>query len=181
VPPPLWARSSPGLDEDSSEGGIGTTRTELEQQSEPATESLDRLGCCPRRYAAAIDDAQLVRAVNDAFYHAFETHNLDALSDLWERSERAMCTHPGWATLRGWGPIASSFVALFQSGQALQFILTDYHIEVVGDVAWVSVDENLLGDQAGATVAALNLFTRTRDGQWRMVGHHGSPVNATRP
>jgi ketosteroid isomerase-like protein len=133
------------------------------------------------RYAAAIDDTADVRAVNEAFYQAFEARNLDALSDLWERSERALCTHPGWATLRGWGSIAASFAALFQSGQALQFILTDCHVEVAGDIAWVSVDENLLGDQGGATVAALNLFSRAPDGRWRMVGHHGSPVNATRP
>jgi hypothetical protein len=61
----------------------------------------------------------------------------------------------------------------------LQFILTDAHAEVVGDLAWVSVDENLLGDQGGATVAALNLFVRA-GGRWRMVGHHGSPVSVVR-
>jgi ketosteroid isomerase-like protein len=103
------------------------------------------------------------------------------MSDLWERSDRALCTHPGWSTLRGWGAIASSFAALFQNGQALQFILTEQRVEVAGDVAWVSVDENLLGDQGGSTVAALNLFTRTAQGKWRLVGHHGSPVNLARP
>jgi len=121
-----------------------------------------------------------VRSVNEAFYAAFEARDLDAMSDLWERSERALCTHPGWPTLRGWGPIASSFMALFQSGQSLQFILTESRTEVVGDMAWVSLDENLLGDQGGSTVAALNLFTRSGDGTWRLVGHHGSPVNTAR-
>src|SRR4029077_1312597 len=97
------------------------------------------------------------------------------MSDLWERSERALCTHPGWSTLHGWGAIASSFAALFQNGQALQFILTDQRVEVIGDLAWVSVDENLLGDQGGSTVAALNLFARGPRGEWRMGGHPGSP------
>jgi ketosteroid isomerase-like protein len=124
-----------------------------------------------------IDDSQAVLEANQQYYEAFERRDLDALSDLWERSSRALCTHPGWATLRGWGSIAASFVALFQSGQALQFILTECQVEVVGDLAWVSVDENLLGDQGGATVAALNLFVRGTDGAWRMVSHHGSPVN----
>ena len=41
--------------------------------------------------------------------------------------------------------------------------------------AWVSLDENLLGDQGGVTVATLNLYVR-RDGSWRMVAHHGSVV-----
>ena len=82
--------------------------------------------------------------------------------------------------MRGWGAIAASFAALFQNGQALQFILTECRVEVAGDVAWVSVDENLLGDQGGSTVAALNLFTRSTGGKWRLVGHHGSPVNLAR-
>jgi hypothetical protein len=98
------------------------------------------------------------------------------MSDLWERSDRAVCTHPGWRTLRGWGPISASFYALFQGPEALQFILTDERANVVGDTAWVSLDENLLGAQAGSTVAALNVFVRTGGDGWRMVAHHGSVI-----
>lgn len=101
------------------------------------------------------------------------------MSDLWERSERAACTHPGWATLSGWGAISSSFAALFQGEQHLQFILTEERVHVAGELAWVTVDENILGDQTGATVAALNLFTRDDRGAWRMVVHHGSVVSSS--
>jgi hypothetical protein len=88
-----------------------------------------------------------------------------------------MCTHPGWATLRGWGPIAGSFFALFRDGH-VQFLLTDERAEVVGDTAWVSVDENLLGDQGGTTISAINIFVRPPgDGDWRLVCHHGSIIN----
>jgi hypothetical protein len=108
---------------------------------------------------------------------------MDAMSDLWERSERSTCTHPGWATLRGWGPIAASFFALFQGTRQMQFVLTEERAHVVGDLAWVSLDENLLGDQSGATIAAVNIFARAdgsrggEAGAWRMVCHHGSVVN----
>ncbi|MGH9123532.1 MAG: nuclear transport factor 2 family protein [Acidimicrobiales bacterium] len=122
-------------------------------------------------------------AANRRFYEAFENRDMDAMSDLWERSPRCSCTHPGWATLRGWGPIAASFFALFRDGE-VQFLLTDERAEVVGDTAWVSVDENLLGDQGGATISALNIFIRAGDvardhehGDWRLVCHHGSIVN----
>lgn len=118
-------------------------------------------------------------AANHRFYEAFEAGNLDAMSDLWERSDRSICTHPGWVTLRGWGPIAASFFALFQGPQSVQFLLTEERAQIVGDLAWVSVDENLLGAQGGATVAALNVFVRGEtDGLWRMVCHHGSVVNS---
>ena len=113
---------------------------------------------------------------NRAFYEAFERRDLDAMAELWEHSDRVTCIHPGWAALRGWGAVAASFFALFQGGGQLQFILTREHAEIAGDVAWVSVDENLLGDQGGATVAALNLFVRGGDRRWRLVAHHGSAV-----
>ena len=100
------------------------------------------------------------------------------MSDLWEHSDRATCTHPGWSTLRGWAGISASFFALFQGQQQLQFILTQEQAEVGGDLAWVSVDENILSDMAGGTAAAINLFVRTGDG-WRMVVHHASAVAAS--
>ena len=124
-----------------------------------------------------VEPAQQVLAANRAFYEAFEGRDLDAMSALWEHSDRARCTHPGWATLRGWGEIAASFFTLFQTTRSLQFVLTQEDVEVAGDVAWVSVDENLLGDQGGATVAAVNLFLRhPDDGRWLLVCHHGSVV-----
>ena len=136
------------------------------------------------------DDVEAVLAANRRYYEAFEGRDLDAMSDIWERSDRALCTHPGWATLEGWGAVAASFFALFQSGQQLQFVLTRERVTVAGDAAWVSLDENLLGDQGGVTVATVNIFVRpgaSREeatwsgrgaGGWRMICHHGSVVQA---
>jgi ketosteroid isomerase-like protein len=118
-----------------------------------------------------------LRAMNKAFYDAFEARDMDAMSDVWEHSDRSLCTHPGWATLRGWSKVSASFFALFQNRSPIQFIITNEKVVLQGDVGWVSVDENILGEQSGSTVAALNLFTRDPgDGQWRLVCHHGSVV-----
>lgn len=126
-----------------------------------------------------MDAAAEVRQANRTFYEAFEARDLDAMSAVWERSDRALCTHPGWATLQGWGAVASSFFALFQNAQSLQFILTQERVQVQDGVAWVAVDENLLGDQGGSTVAAVNVFVRDAStGRWRMVCHHGSVISA---
>jgi ketosteroid isomerase-like protein len=116
-----------------------------------------------------------VRAANQAFYDAFEARDLDAMSEVWEHSDRVSCTHPGWRTLRGWGAVSGSWFALFGGPGPLQFILTDEVVAVAGDVAWVTVDENLITADMGGTVAAINLFVR--DGErWRMVSHAGSAV-----
>jgi ketosteroid isomerase-like protein len=120
-----------------------------------------------------------VLAANEAFYAAFEQRDLDAMSNVWHHADDVVCTHPGWMPRHGWGPVAASWFALFTNGQHLQFILTDAHASVAGDLSWVSCIENILGDGAsGGSVAALNVFVRERD-QWKLVAHHGSPV-ATR-
>jgi hypothetical protein len=103
------------------------------------------------------------------------------MSKVWEHSDRVLCTHPGWASLHGWGRVAGSFFQLFQNAQRLQFILTNETVEIVGDTAWVSVDENILDSAGTTTVAALNLFVRepgAADG-WLMVAHHASPLSGS--
>jgi ketosteroid isomerase-like protein len=120
-------------------------------------------------------DVDAVQAAHRAFYDAFEARDLDAMSSLWEHSDRVVCTHPGWRTLRGWGAVSGSWFALFGGPEPLQFILTEEVVTVDGDTAWVTVDENLISADGGGTVAAVNLFLR--DGaRWRLVAHHGSAV-----
>jgi ketosteroid isomerase-like protein len=134
---------------------------------------------------------EAVRAANAAFYAAFEARDLDAMAEVWERTERASVTHPGWPRLSGWGKVAGSWDAIFRHTPFIQFVLTDERVDVAGDTAWVTLDENILqaadttddGDDrdvplSGARVAATNVFVR--DGErWNMVMHHGSPVGDT--
>jgi ketosteroid isomerase-like protein len=101
------------------------------------------------------------------------------MSRLWEHTDRVVCTHPGWASLRGWPKVSASFFALFQNAEHLQFILTNEEANVGGEIGWVSVDENILDADGATTVAALNLFTRNDYGEWQLVAHHGSPVTAS--
>jgi ketosteroid isomerase-like protein len=122
------------------------------------------------------DDVAAVEAANEAFYAAFEARDLDAMSDLWAHDPDVTCVHPGWTTLRGWGAVASSWAAIFSGPQQLQFILTGTGVVVLGDVGWVTGEENLLAGDGGATVAVINVFARDADGEWRMRAHHGAPV-----
>lgn len=120
-------------------------------------------------------DYDSVRAVNHAFYEAFEAGEADRLLGLWEHSARVQCTHPGWSILRGWDDVGGSWSAILEAPDRPQFVLTNEHIEVKGDVAWVTIDENILAMGGSATVSAMNVFVRT-DGEWKIVGHHGSMV-----
>lgn len=114
------------------------------------------------------------------YYAAFEARDLDAMSDVWVHDDTVVCTHPGWGTLHGWAAVAASWFGIFDQADPMQAFLTDQRVRVVGDVAWVSADENLLGvasDEVGTTVAVLKVLRRTDDG-WRLVVHHGSVVVA---
>lgn len=117
---------------------------------------------------------------NRRFYRAFEERDEQAMRDLWDHGARVVCTHPGWPMLRGWEAVAESWHAILSGPQIIQFILTDERVDVVGDLAWVTLDENLIDGGASGTVAALNLFARSDDTQWRMIAHHGSSVLSQR-
>jgi hypothetical protein len=124
---------------------------------------------------AADPGLEALLEANRTFYEAFEQRDIDVMSSLWEHSERVICTHPGWSALRGWGAVSASWFALFQGPAPLQFILTEVRAHVSGPVGWVCLDENLISEELGATVSALNLFVLTDEG-WRMVAHHASAV-----
>ena len=137
--------------------------------------------------AVAAEDE--VRAANGAFYSAFESGELDAMAEVWDRSDRARVTHPGWPTLYGWAKVLGSWEAIFANTEFIQFVLTEERMLVLDDVAIVTLDENILQTAgppedgavdtdalSGARVAATNVFVH--DGtRWRMVHHHGSPVS----
>jgi len=124
------------------------------------------------------DDLAAVTATNDAFYAAFEAGDLAALLALWEHGDEVVCTHPGWPALHGWEAVRASWERIGMGPGTQQFIITDARFRISGDLAWVTLDENLLGHRA-STVTSVNIFRRQADGRWLMVAHHGSPVMTT--
>lgn len=116
-----------------------------------------------------------VVSANDAFYDAHERRDLDAMRQVWEHSSRVVCVHPGWPILRGWPAVEESWRRILGGPGRNQFILTNSAITVHGDVAWVTVDENLVAGSTAGTIAATNMYVRDAQG-WKLVLHHGSPV-----
>ncbi|MGA9276077.1 nuclear transport factor 2 family protein [Ilumatobacter sp.] len=121
-----------------------------------------------------IDD---VLAVNDAFYAAHELRDIDAMREVWEHAARVVCVHPGWPILRGWELVEGSWAQIFAGAGRTQFILTNQSIDVGEDLAWVTLEENLVDRGETHAIAATNIFALTADG-WRMIAHQGSPVMA---
>ena len=120
-----------------------------------------------------VDDEVL--AANAAFYDAFERRSLEAMAEVWDHSDDVVCVHPGWPVLRGWPVVEESWRRILEGPGRIQFIVTNEAARVTGDVAWVTLDENLVDRTATGTIAATNIFVRHAGG-WKLVLHHGSPV-----
>ena len=118
-----------------------------------------------------------VLEANQAFYDAFEARDIDAMSEVWEHTDRVVCTHPGWGTF-GAGGDRGVVVHPVRQQRAPAVHRDRQRPEIDGDIGWVVCDENILGGGGGGgTVAALNLFAKRAGGRWRVpIAHHGSPV-----
>ena len=129
---------------------------------------------------AMTSEEQEVAAANEAFYAAVERGDLDALQDLWCAEETAVCVHPGAAPIHGTRNVLRSWALIMANTDYIQFFLTDVRVSVLGDVAVVTCQENVLTEvsetgDGNAVVVATNVYVR-RGGSWRAQVHHGSPV-----
>ena len=127
-------------------------------------------------------DEHDVLAANTSLYEAFETADVDRMTALWDdvEPEAVVCVHPGWPMLRGRDTVLRSWAAVMAGTDYIQFFLTDVRVSVLGDVAVVTCQENVLTEvsetgDGNAVVVATNVYVR-RGGSWRAQVHHGSPV-----
>ncbi|HEV8719047.1 MAG TPA: nuclear transport factor 2 family protein [Candidatus Binatia bacterium] len=129
-------------------------------------------------------DEQDVANANLAFYRAFESLDIKRMESLWVKDGEIQCGHPGWRILRGWKPVMESWRRIFENTPSIHFTLTDVKIEIHGELAWVTLYENLNsiveGQKVSASILATNIFQKSSDG-WRMIHHHGSTVAQSPP
>jgi ketosteroid isomerase-like protein len=124
-------------------------------------------------------DLDAILEANAAFYEAFQSLDLARMEAIWLHAPYIKCVHPGWSLLVGWGPVMESWQRIFAGTLEMRFTLSDAHVGVQGDLAWVVVTENIdtrtRDGKMEARVQATNVFER-RDGRWFLVHHHGSPI-----
>jgi ketosteroid isomerase-like protein len=129
-------------------------------------------------------EEQAVAQANEDFYRAFENLDMERMEAVWAKDVEVQCGHPGWRILRGWDPVMESWRQIFANTPKISFRLTDVSVEVRGELAWITLYENLNSSVEGQPVAALilttNIFRKGGDG-WRMIHHHGSSVAQSSP
>lgn len=122
---------------------------------------------------------KLLARANRAFYRSFEALDLDAMGRVWADDDEIQCIHPGWELLTGRECVMRSWELIFANTNSIRFDVTDLTLKIAGDMAWITAIENILSDAGGSRfrsqAVATNLFSR-RDGEYRMILHHASPV-----
>ena len=124
-----------------------------------------------------------LRAANEAFYAAFESLDIDRMTQLWARKANVTCVHPGWDVLIGHEAVMQSWRGIFEGTREIRFRAEVASITVGADLGWVVCREILLTTVQGSDVenamTAINTFA-LEEGQWRIAHHHASPVLAGR-
>lgn len=131
------------------------------------------------RRTEKMPDEQLVREVNERFYKAMNSGEIDEMDEVWADDAAAICVHPGREAIIGYERIRESWSMIFSATNSMSIAAGNEIITVVENIAWVSCIETIsMMIEGGLTAAAAqctNVFSR-RDGRWRMMVHHASPV-----
>ena len=116
-----------------------------------------------------VDD---VLSANEAFYDAFGTADMQAMSAVWASKAPVTCIHPGWNPVSGRKEVLSSWKGIIDSPSRPTIECVQSTADIYGDTAVIYCYETLHGGYLLAT----NIFVM-EDGAWRMVHHHaGGPV-----
>jgi ketosteroid isomerase-like protein len=119
-----------------------------------------------------------VLEANQEFYRAFSRGDFAAMSELWAKTAKIACLHPGARLLSGRSAVLSSFRELLAAAPAWKMVSRDASVHLFGEAAFVTCLE-ANGDQP-AHLAATNVFV-LEDGRWRMVHHHAGPLSVPEP
>ena len=128
-------------------------------------------------------DRQAVLEANRAFYEAFNARDVEAMADLWLRSDDATCVHPHRNVTVGHAEIQRSWRAILTNPQQPKIVFAAEDARVVGDIGIVAGREVV----AGVPIVATNIYQRvnsadltdnadTPSDTWLLIHHHGSPV-----
>lgn len=117
--------------------------------------------------------------VNNLFYRALGTRDLDLMSRVWVRDSRAGCVHPGWVILRSWEAIRQSWENIFDPEDQVDISLSDISLDIRGNTAWLTCTQQMIyikRDPVTYNISlSTNIFEKTEEG-WLMVIHHASPL-----
>ena len=115
--------------------------------------------------------------IEQQFYEAMQTGDIDKLMAVWSDDDDIACVHPGGPRVIGASAIRASFEAIFANGainaQPDKVRRVQSHSSAVHSVLERVQVMTKEGPQS-AWVIATNVYMKAAQG-WRLVVHHASP------
>ncbi len=119
------------------------------------------------------DDTNALLFANEAFYMAFQTHDMRAMDALWSDTQTVSCIHPGWPPLIGRDAVMESWLMLLANQAAPNITFSHPAATIIAGTGRVICYEAF----PEGTLVATNLFHHDGN-QWRMFHHQASPSSA---
>ena len=116
------------------------------------------------------DEAALL-FVNEAFYLAFQTHDMRAMDALWSNHHSVQCIHPGWPPLFGREAVMESWLRILSNRAAPNVTFSHAVASPLGEFGLVICHERV----ADNSLVATNMFHRSGR-EWRIIHHQSSPA-----
>jgi hypothetical protein len=115
------------------------------------------------------------------FYHAFNTGNLQEMSENWEQSDDISMDNPLGGIKRGWTEISSVYEKIFKGSATVYVEYYDYTIHEHSDVFFAVGRERgffQTGNERVDLIIRTSRVFRRLGSVWKQVHHHGSIEDA---
>ncbi len=115
--------------------------------------------------------------VEEAFYQAFRSHDIQLMKQVWDQSDDVFCIHPGSSRIFSYQLIIASWEQIFAGKEEINIQLSDSTYTMDDNLCIHNVKEVIVVDDRDlGTVLATNVYRQSSELGWRMVAHHGSPA-----
>lgn len=117
---------------------------------------------------------ETVLAVNQSFYSAFSSSDLNTMLDLWSERDDISVIHPGWPPLKGRAAVLNSWKGIMENGASPFISCVDASVSIVDSMALVLCTEVLpQGELISSNVYVLE------NKQWKIMHHQAGPLPST--
>ena len=62
-----------------------------------------------------MDSKSKIEEINNRFYEALNSFDIDIMEDVWLNDSTVKCIHPGWPLIKGWDAVKDSWKNIFES------------------------------------------------------------------
>jgi len=117
------------------------------------------------------------QTAEDAYYDAFDEHDLAKMMSVWSDSDEIVCLLPMLPAIKGRAAIERAFDPVLNPESAFDIQIKHLHWINNNDIAIHLVEEKIsMADGPDQFVYATNIYQKNANNSWHMTMHQNSPV-----